>query len=156
MQPKLALRAAACLLAKADLLATSDAFGRYDVIFRAFDVFMRLDPAAVRALNLLPSARDAAAPVAASEPGRGPSAASGQRISSLHCLISFHARTKGGRRLLRQWVLQPLTQVRPRLPCCFHLALLFFVFSEPCEYSHGLHPQPTNGRSTPSLPVNAW
>jgi DNA mismatch repair ATPase MutS len=105
-KPRLALKAAACIIARADLLASADAIGQYEIAVRGFDVYMRLDAAAVRALNLLPSARDG--PSSGGPPasgGVGPAGGSA-RISSIHCLLSFHARTRGGRRLLRQWVLQ--------------------------------------------------
>jgi DNA mismatch repair ATPase MutS len=97
-KPRLALKAAACIISRADLLASADAIGQYEVTLRGLDVYMRLDAAAVRALNLLPSARDVSASAASS--------ASSGRITSVHCLLSFHARTRGGRRLLRQWILQ--------------------------------------------------
>jgi hypothetical protein len=89
--------------------------GSYAVAVRGLAEFLRLDGAAIRALNLLPSKRDAVAvPVPSSGAGAGAgaggkSAATVAGITSLYGLLSYHARTPGGRRLLKAWMLQPLT-----------------------------------------------
>ncbi len=98
--------------------------GSCEVSFCDVDAYMRLDAAAVRALSLFPSARDAtavAASVVGSEHGLGgvgaggasgaassSSSTSAGRITCIHSLVSRSCKTKGGRNLLQQWLLQPL------------------------------------------------
>lgn len=92
---KLAMSAAACVIGKSELLGDSENTGAVDV--RAGDLvqFMRLDTAAVRALNLLPDPRERDA----------------QQLGSLHAVLARHCWTRGGARLLKRWMLQPLVNL---------------------------------------------
>lgn len=85
-----AMGATACVIRYLDLLSNEDNFGQFTL--KPFDTsrFMRLDAAAVRALNLLPSALDG-----------------GNKTQSLVGLLD-HCKTAQGRRLIVQWVKQPL------------------------------------------------
>lgn len=125
------MRASACLIKRVASLREGDAAGSARVCVRGLAHAMRLDAAAVRACNLLPSARDAAAVAiasadvnsssmsvgggsgAGSSSGSGGGGASGvgKGIPSVHGLLSYHSRTKGGKRLLKQWLLQPLVDL---------------------------------------------
>ena len=163
----LALRAAGALVSRGKLLALADAAaeggegapGTYELACCSLDAFMRLDAAAVRALNLLPATgRDAAAAAVvessaqgyaaagssgggggggggggSAPPGASPAAGSSVvsssssssssssaqpaaatprlgsgAVTSLLGLLSKGCRTKGGGRLLKTWILQPL------------------------------------------------
>ena len=107
--------------ASASAAAAADPLsGTIDVAFSSLEAFMRLDASAVRALDLLPQRREAALPVNAASAGASsasagagssssPSIAPGS-VTSLLGLLTHHA-SKGGARMLRQWMLQPLSSV---------------------------------------------
>lgn len=115
----LALHAAACLINTGDLMSDASNEGAVEIVAGALDTYLRIDGSAIRALNLFPSRRDAeAVPLNVNNPGLDydgllPSAAASKpaarNITSLHELLGFHCKTKGGKRALRRWLLQPLT-----------------------------------------------
>lgn len=96
------MNAIACLVSQRKLLGSPDNLGACVLEPRQMSEFMALDAAAVRALNLLPDPRDPT------------------RLGSLHQVLAAGCLTKGGARLLRKWVVQPLMQVdsiRARQAC---------------------------------------
>jgi DNA mismatch repair protein MSH2 len=88
----------ACLVAVRELSNDAENAGAVSLAAAALDEFMRLDSAAVSALNLLPSQR---IKVVASSP----------KLSSVHCIASMGCWSKGGARVLQRWILQPLMDV---------------------------------------------
>ena len=130
-----AIRAAACILREGKLMGKATAAevasasddsdapsssssavvpgapGTYDVSVKALGEFMRLDNAAIRALNLLPSKRDAVAVPIPTGGGSSSSNASlySSNITSVFSLLASKAKTQAGKRLLKSWLLQPLT-----------------------------------------------
>jgi DNA mismatch repair ATPase MutS len=96
---RLARLSCGCLLAKSrDLREAGE--GAAVVERGALSSFMRLDMAAIRALNLLPSGRDEAV--------TSSSASGGSRLTSLWALLSNRCKTRAGRVTVRSWLLQPL------------------------------------------------
>jgi DNA mismatch repair protein MSH2 len=126
-----ALRAAACLVSRGNLLSDPSNHGAVEVVAAGLDAHVRLDAAAVRALNLFPSARDSlAVPLAVSDPGAvgldgpagagagsgsggsgGVSKAAGRAVTSVHQVLGYGCKTRVGKRTLRTWLLQPLTDI---------------------------------------------
>ncbi|OAA64681.1 DNA mismatch repair protein, MSH2 [Niveomyces insectorum RCEF 264] len=86
---KLALGAAAALIRYLGVLHDPSNFGQYQLYQHDLAQFMKLDAAAVKALNLMPGARD------------------GAKTMSLFGLLN-HCKTPLGGRLLAQWLKQPL------------------------------------------------
>lgn len=84
-----AMAACSCLIKANDLLSDASSFGTWGLSVYNLEQFMRLDAAAVGALNLLPTARD-----------------SSERHNLFGLLNKCH--TAMGSRRLRQWVKQPL------------------------------------------------
>ncbi|EFX00909.1 DNA mismatch repair protein [Grosmannia clavigera kw1407] len=86
---KLALGSAAALIKYLGVLQDPSNFGQYQLYQHDLSQFMKLDAAAVKALNLMPGARD------------------GSKTMSLFGLLN-HCKTPLGGRLLSQWLKQPL------------------------------------------------
>lgn len=103
------IRSAQCLLVKGDLIRNAEVdslFGCWNISPQILNDHMRLDAAAVRALNLFSSAKENT-PVASDStlPNiRGVS----PNVSSLFNLVSHSCKTTSGKRVLRSWILQPL------------------------------------------------
>jgi DNA mismatch repair protein MSH2 len=86
---KLAMGSAAALIKYLSVLQDPSNFGQYQLYQHDLSQFMRLDAAALKALNLMPGARD------------------GAKTMSLYGLLN-HCKTPVGSRLLAQWLKQPL------------------------------------------------
>ncbi|KAI2635754.1 DNA mismatch repair protein msh-2 [Hypomontagnella submonticulosa] len=86
---KLAMGSAAALIKYLSVLQDPSNFGQYQLYQHDLSQFMKLDAAALKALNLMPGARD------------------GAKTMSLFGLLN-HCRTPVGSRLLSQWLKQPL------------------------------------------------
>ena len=86
---KLAMGSAASLIKYLGLLSDPSNFGQYQLFQHDLSQYMRLDAAALRALNLMPGPRD------------------GAKTMSLFGLLN-HCKTAVGGRLLAQWLKQPL------------------------------------------------
>lgn len=86
---KLALGSAAALIKYLGVLHDPSNFGQYQLYQHDLSQFMKLDAAAVKALNLMPGPRD------------------GSKTMSLYGLLN-HCKTPLGGRLLSQWLKQPL------------------------------------------------
>ena len=79
-----------CLIKYLGLLNSKSNFAKYSLCEMEFDSYMKLDGAAVKALNLLPSSQDGAL-----------------KSRSLYGVLN-HCQTAQGCRLLSQWLRQPL------------------------------------------------
>jgi DNA mismatch repair ATPase MutS len=90
---KLAMHAAAALIRYLGLMSNSTNFGQYALYQHDLAEYMRLDAAALKALNLMPGPRD------------------GSKTMSLFGLLN-HCKTPMGARLLAQWLKQPLMNVK--------------------------------------------
>jgi DNA mismatch repair protein MSH2/vacuolar protein sorting-associated protein IST1 len=90
---KLAMGAAACLIRYLGVMADSSNFGQYQLYQHDLSQYMKLDAAALKALNLMPGPRD------------------GAKNMSLYGLLN-HCKTPTGSRLLAQWLKQPLMNVQ--------------------------------------------
>lgn len=86
---KLAMGSAAALIKYLGVLSDPSNFGQYQLYQHDLSQFMKLDAAALKALNLMPGARD------------------GAKTMSLYGLLN-HCKTPVGSRLLSQWLKQPL------------------------------------------------
>jgi DNA mismatch repair protein MSH2 len=86
---KLAMGSAAALIKYLGVLQDSSNFGQYQLYQHDLSNFMKLDAAALKALNLMPGPRD------------------GSKTMSLFGLLN-HCKTPVGSRLLAQWLKQPL------------------------------------------------
>ena len=86
---RLALCSAASLIKYLGLLSDQSNFGQFQMYQHDLSQFMKLDAAALRALNLMPGPRD------------------GSKTMSLFGLLN-HCKTPVGGRLLAQWLKQPL------------------------------------------------
>ncbi|KAF3763815.1 hypothetical protein M406DRAFT_51176 [Cryphonectria parasitica EP155] len=86
---KLAMGSAAALIKYLSVLQDSSNFGQYQLYQHDLSQFMKLDAAALKALNLMPGPRD------------------GAKTMSLYGLLN-HCKTPVGSRLLSQWLKQPL------------------------------------------------
>ncbi|KAL5335715.1 muts domain V-domain-containing protein [Aspergillus crustosus] len=86
---KLAMGAAAALIKYLGVMSDATNFGQYQLYQHDLAQFMKLDAAALRALNLMPGPRD------------------GAKSMSLFGLLN-HCKTPVGSRLLAQWLKQPL------------------------------------------------
>ena len=86
---KLAMGSAASLIKYLGLLSDPSNFGQYQLFQHDLSQYMKLDAAALRALNLMPGPRD------------------GAKTMSLFGLLN-HCKTAVGGRLLAQWLKQPL------------------------------------------------
>ncbi|KAK7951052.1 DNA mismatch repair protein msh-2 [Apiospora aurea] len=86
---KLAMGSAAALIKYLSVLQDPSNFGQYQLYQHDLSHFMKLDAAALKALNLMPGARD------------------GAKTMSVYGLLN-HCRTPVGSRLLAQWLKQPL------------------------------------------------
>lgn len=89
LELRIALGAAGATMDYLGLLQHEKYFGHYEMIQHNLQDFMRLDAAALKALNVLPSSRD------------------GSRTMSLYGLLN-HCKTLAGQRKLGQWLKQPL------------------------------------------------
>lgn len=87
--------------------------GTYMVAMEALGDFMRLDLAAVKALSLLPprSRRDERAEGGGGALGGVVAEGAAGAVTSVYGLLTKYARTAAGRRRLKAWLLQPLTDV---------------------------------------------
>ncbi|KAI8938464.1 MutS-like protein [Plenodomus lindquistii] len=90
---KLAMGAAACLIRYLGVMSDSSNFGQYQLYQHDLTQYMKLDAAALKALNLMPGPRD------------------GTKNMSLYGLLN-HCKTPTGSRLLAQWLKQPLMNVQ--------------------------------------------
>ncbi|KAL9624982.1 MAG: hypothetical protein Q9160_000711 [Pyrenula sp. 1 TL-2023] len=86
---KLAMGSAAALIKYLNVMTDLSNFGQYQLYQHDLSQFMKLDAAALRALNLMPGPRD------------------GSKTMSLYGLLN-HCKTPVGGRLLAQWLKQPL------------------------------------------------
>ncbi|KAI5290397.1 MutS-like protein [Ascosphaera aggregata] len=86
---KLAMGAAAALVKYLGVMHDSSNYGQYRIYQHNLSEYMKLDSAAVRALNLMPGPRE------------------GSKSMSLYGLLN-HCKTPVGHRLLSQWLRQPL------------------------------------------------
>ena len=86
---KLAMGSAAALIKYLGVLSDPSNFGQYQLYQHDLAQFMKLDAAALKALNLMPGPRD------------------GSKNMSLYGLLN-HCKTPVGSRLLAQWLKQPL------------------------------------------------
>lgn len=86
---KLAMGSAAALIKYLGVMQDSSNFGQYQLYQHDLAHFMKLDAAALKALNLMPGPRD------------------GSKTMSLFGLLN-HCKTPVGSRLLAQWLKQPL------------------------------------------------
>ncbi|KAK3941310.1 muts domain V-domain-containing protein [Diplogelasinospora grovesii] len=86
---KLAMGSAAALIKYLGVMQDPSNFGQYQLYQHDLSQFMKLDAAALKALNLMPGARD------------------GAKSMSLFGLLN-HCKTPVGSRLLSQWLKQPL------------------------------------------------
>ncbi|KAJ4303830.1 MSH2 protein [Kalmusia sp. IMI 367209] len=89
---KLAMGAAAALIKYLGVMSDSSNFGQYQLYQHDLSQYMKLDSAALKALNLMPGPRD------------------GAKTMSLYGLLN-HCKTPSGSRLLAQWLKQPLMNV---------------------------------------------
>jgi DNA mismatch repair protein MSH2 len=89
---KLAMGAAAALIKYLGVMSDASNFGQYNLYQHDLSQYMRLDAAALKALNLMPGPRD------------------GSKTMSLYGLLN-HCKTPVGSRLLAQWLKQPLMDV---------------------------------------------
>ena len=88
-ESKLTMGAAAALIKNLNLMSDPTNDGQYKLIPHDLEQYMKLDAAALRALNLMPGLRD------------------GAKSMSLYGLLN-HCKTPLGGRLLSQWLKQPL------------------------------------------------
>lgn len=115
-ETQFARRAAAGLMNKCSELSLEESAGTAVAELGRLGTFVRLDSAAVQALNVLPTAKDAVALTAAST-GPGPLLSSGTAAStssmstSLLGLLACRCKSKAGRKTVRTWLLQPLMNV---------------------------------------------
>lgn len=86
---KLAMGSAAALIKYLGVLSDPSNFGQYQLYQHDLSQYMKLDASALKALNLMPGPRD------------------GSKNMSLYGLLD-HCRTPVGKRLLAQWLKQPL------------------------------------------------
>lgn len=86
---KLAMGSAAALIKYLGVMSDPSNFGNYQLYQHDLSQYMKLDAAALRALNLMPGPRD------------------GSKTMSLYGLLN-HCKTPIGSRLLAQWLKQPL------------------------------------------------
>ena len=89
---KVAMGAAASLIKYLGLMSDPSNFGQYQLYQHDLSQYMKLDAAALKALNLMPGPRD------------------GAKTMSLYGLLN-HCKTPTGSRLLAQWLKQPLMNV---------------------------------------------
>ena len=90
---KLAMGSAAALVKYTTLMTDPSNYGQYQLYQHDLSQFMKLDAAALRALNLMPGPRD------------------GSKTMSLFGLLN-HCKTPIGGRLLAQWLKQPLMSLQ--------------------------------------------
>lgn len=86
---KLAMGSAAALLKYLGVMSDASNFGHYQLYQHDLSQYMKLDAAALKALNLMPGPKD------------------GSKTMSLYGLLN-HCKTPLGSRLLSQWLKQPL------------------------------------------------
>lgn len=86
---KLAMGSAAALIKYLSILQDASNFGQYQLYQHDLAQFMKLDAAALKALNLMPGPRD------------------GSKTMSIYGVLN-HCKTPTGSRLLAQWLKQPL------------------------------------------------
>ena len=89
---KLAMGSAAALIRYLGVMSDSSNFGQYQLYQHDLSQYMKLDAAALKALNLMPGPRD------------------GAKSMSLYGLLN-HCKTPTGSRLLAQWLKQPLMNI---------------------------------------------
>jgi DNA mismatch repair protein MSH2 len=90
---KLAMASAAALIKYLGVMSDPSNFGQYQLYQHDLSQYMKLDAAALRALNLMPGPRD------------------GSKTMSLYGLLN-HCKTPLGSRLLAQWLKQPLMSLQ--------------------------------------------
>ncbi|KAI8143014.1 DNA mismatch repair protein-like protein msh-2 [Fennellomyces sp. T-0311] len=92
-EKKHAMGACACIIKYLRLLNDESNFGHYELKYHDLSQYMRLDAAALSALNLMPNPQDGS-----------------NKTMNLYGLLN-HCRTAQGARLLMQWLKQPLLNV---------------------------------------------
>jgi DNA mismatch repair protein MSH2 len=95
---KLAMGSAAALIKYLGIMSDPSNFGQYQLYQHDLSQYMKLDAAALKALNLMPGPRD------------------GHKTMSIYGLLN-HCKTPVGSRLLAQWLKQPLmskTEIQKR------------------------------------------
>ncbi|XP_056014068.1 DNA mismatch repair protein Msh2-like isoform X2 [Ostrea edulis] len=92
MEKKLAMEAVSAVINYLELLSNEDYFGQFTLGSFDFQQFLKLDSAAVRALNLFPNTSD------------------GNKSQCIFGIMN-RCRTVQGERLLAQWIKQPLVDV---------------------------------------------
>ena len=90
---KLAMSSAAALIKYLGVLSDPSNFGQYQLYQHDLSQYMKLDAAALKALNLMPGPRD------------------GSKNMSLYGLLN-HCKTPVGSRLMAQWLKQPLMSLQ--------------------------------------------
>ncbi|KAF2747091.1 DNA mismatch repair protein [Sporormia fimetaria CBS 119925] len=90
---KLAMSSAAALIKYLGVMSDPSNFGQYQLYQHNLDNYMKLDAAALKALNLMPGPRD------------------GAKTMSLYGLLN-QCKTPTGSRLLAQWLKQPLMDLK--------------------------------------------
>ncbi|KAF2455319.1 muts domain V-domain-containing protein [Lineolata rhizophorae] len=90
---KLAMGSAAALIKYLGVMSDASNFGQYQLYQHDLSQYMKLDAAALKALNLMPGPRD------------------GSKTMSIYGLLN-HCKTPVGSRLLAQWLKQPLMNVK--------------------------------------------
>jgi DNA mismatch repair protein MSH2 len=112
LQKQHALSSLSCLIKHLGVLREPALLGRFAVTVGDLSQNMRLDLASVRALSLFP-------PTHAPQSGQDAGADTGSGPQSLFALLN-KCRTPMGARLLKLWLLQPLTDaaaINARLDC---------------------------------------
>lgn len=100
-----AMGATAALIKYLGLMSQTDMFGHFRIVQHDLSQYMRLDSSAIKALNLMPSAREGGSAAVVS--GTSPNAS---KSMSLFGLLN-RCKTAAGTRLLGQWLKQPLIDV---------------------------------------------
>lgn len=119
LELKLAMSSASALIAYLSLLGDESNFGKFMLRSHDLSEYLRLDNAALRALNLFPDANSGSS--------------SSNKNASLFGLLN-HCKTAQGMRMLSQWLKQPLVNVH----AIKNRQTLLSLFLEEAELKHQL------------------